>query len=328
MREFGFELALCAHLETETDGIVSRQLGAGVADPGGRVIDALLVESGPEFDERVAITPERIPDAAIESSVGPGRARHWKDVVSGHPDRAWRAVERAVEVGFFERERRNGRTYVRQTVRYPDWYGRLIGIENKPDLGRPGDLETQLRTDVSLGLLDEIVLATASYVTGAHLNRIPDEVGVWRFDPETGERVVIREPTSLDPEGFGIEPLDRQPGRTEIAVVSPEEKERRRRRMAERAYAKGWRTFAFPGCAECSVREVGSEPSTKSTASLPDCAWKGRVIDPAGCGPSCPGYDPAELPDVDLDAERAERTPWEPNPEGRRRRQAGLDRFG
>jgi hypothetical protein len=31
---------------------------------------------------------------------------------------------------------------------------------------------------------------------------------------------------------------------------------------------------------------------------------------------------------VDGDERRAERTPWDPDPDGRRRRQSGLDRFG
>ena len=321
MYEYGFELALCARLEAETDAVVSRQLGAGVVDPGGRVIDTLLVEPGPEFDERVAITPERIPDAAIESDVGPGRARYWRDAFDCHPDRARSAVERAIDVGFFERERRSGRTYVRQTVRYPNWYRRLIGIENKPDLERPGDLESQLRTDVSLGVLDEIILATASHVTRAHLHRLPDPVGVWRIDPETGQREVIREPTPLNSGGFGVELGEQHPGRTEIAVVEPAQKARRRRRMAERAYEKGWRTFEFPDCDECTA-------GTVADASVPYCTWKERIIDPANCGPDCPGYDPAEPLDVDLAAERAERSPWDPDPTGRTRRQTGLYRFG
>ena len=313
--EFAFELALAARLENG-ERVVSRQLGTGVE--GRRVMDIVCVEPGPAFDERVGLTAETIPPAAIESSVGPGRARYWKPAFDCHPERARQAVERALECGFFERERRGGRTHVRQVTRYPDWVGGLVGIENKPDLGRPGDLETQLLTDVHLALLDRVVLATESRVTGTDRNRIPDPVGIWRFDPETGDRTVLREPAQLPVENHGVEILDRSAGRTDIEVVTPAEKQRARRAVAERAYGKGWRTYAMPACARVDPDERG----------LPYCPWKGRVVRPATeCGPACGGHDPADPPAVDLDGLRAERGPWEPDPEGRVRGQAGLERF-
>ncbi|MFB6171431.1 MAG: DUF5787 family protein [Haloarculaceae archaeon] len=322
MREYGFELALCAHLEATSDDLVSRQLGTG--RHGRRVIDVLQVEPTDEFDARAAITPHAIPPRAIEAAVGPGRARDWRAAFDGHPERDRAAVERAVEVGFLERERRGGRTYVRQVARYPDWFGRLRGVENKPDLDAPGDLALQLRKDVSLGLLDEVVLATASYVTGAHLNRLPDAVGVWRFDPETGDRTVVREPTPLDATGPGLEVLDEHPGRTEVRPVSAAETARLRRRLAERAYGKGWRTWTLPACARCAA---GAE-SDAATPGLPACRYHGRLVHPAEeCGPDCPGHDPADPPAVDLDAKRARRSPWVADPAGRARRQAGLDHF-
>ena len=320
MREFGFELALCAHLEREGERrLVSRQLGGHVH--GRRIFDTVVVEptDADAVADRAAITPERIPTAAIESDVGPGRARYWKAAFDCHPDRAERAVELAVERGFFERERRNGRSYVRQTARYPDWVGSITAVENKPDLDRPGDLATQLRTDVSLGLVDRVVVATSDYVTGAHLNRIPDVVGVWRYDPEGDEREVVREPTPLSTDGPGIELIERGPSRTAIRPVTAAEKARARRRLAERAYGKGWRTFDYPGCGQCSPGEDG----------LPHCAWKGRPVRASEeCGPDCAGYVPDEAPTVDGAALRADRTPWERDPEGLCRRQSGLDRFG
>ncbi|WP_255170593.1 DUF5787 family protein [Natrononativus amylolyticus] len=322
MSEFAFELALCAALEERRDGIIARQLGGSVADPGGRILDVVCVEPGPAFDERRRLTGETIPDAAVRSAVGPGRFRYWKDAFDCHPDRARRATERAVEVGFFESKRRNGREYVRQVARYPDWYGAITGIENKPDLGRPGDLESQLRTDVSLGLVDEAILATESYVTRAHVNRIPEAVGVWRVHRE-GEAVteieVVREPTTLAVDEPGIEPLAFHPGRTDVAVVSSARKARARRRLAERAYGKGWRTYEFPDCGAC-------EPTAE--AALPFCAWKGDIVDAAAeCRPACGGYEPAAPADVDLAAERERWTPWLADPDGKRRRQSGLERF-
>ncbi|MDF9744639.1 DUF5787 family protein [Natrinema salsiterrestre] len=334
MSEFAFELELCARLERRRDGIVARQLGGSVADPGGRVLDVLCVEPGLEFEDRIAITSETIPDAAIESAVGTGQARYWKDAFDCHPERARSATERALEIGFFERDHSASATasreYVRQVARYPDWYDRLVAIENKPDLGRPGDLEAQLRTDVSLALVDEVVLATESYVTRAHLNRIPEAVGVWRVHREASdaggslEIEVIREPTSLSVDGRGIEPLESHPGRTEIATVSAEAKARARRRLAERAYGKGWRTYGFPDCAAC-------RPDDASDATLPYCEWKDRIVDAGSeCGSSCPGYRPDSdsVTDVDLEAERDRRTPWIADPGGKRRRQSGLDQFG
>jgi hypothetical protein len=316
VHEFGFELALCARLEREREAVVSRQLGASVH--GRRVLDTVLVEPGPGFDERAAITAERIPPLAVESEVGRGRARFFKDAFDCHPERARSAVERAVKIGFFERERHNGRTYVRQTARYPeDWFDRIVGIENKPDLGRPGDLETQLLTDVKLGLVDAAVLATASHVTGAHRNRIPDEVGLWRFDPDTGDREVLREPTPLPSDEAGIDIVERDPSGTEIRVATAGAKARARRRLAERAYGKGWRTYDFPSCARIDPAD-----------GLPYCPWKERLVRPAtDCGPDCGGHAPAEPPDVSVADLRAARTPWRPDPDGRQRRQAGLDRF-
>ncbi|ELZ12311.1 hypothetical protein C479_05868 [Halovivax asiaticus JCM 14624] len=334
MREFAFELELCAALEERREGIVARQLGASVANPGGRIVDVVIVEPGPQFDRRRALTAETIPDVLLAADIGPGRWTPWRTALDCHPDRAHQAVEHGVEIGYLERTRRNGRDCVRQVARYPtDWTERLVAIENKPDLGTPGDLERQLRTDVSLALVDEIVLATESYVTGAHLNRIPPEVGVWRVHREGDDDIelptieVVREPSPLPVEEPGIEPLASHPGRTDIGIVSPVEKATARRRLAERAYGKGWRTYAFPPCASCSGTDVGG--NDEPTATLPNCSWKERAIDAASeCGTSCPGYEPADPVAVDLVVEREARTPWVADPEPSTRRQVGLDRFG
>jgi hypothetical protein len=318
--EFAFELALCAHLEAATASLPARQLGAGVANPGGRIVDVCLVEPGPAFDERAAMTAETIPPRAIESDAGAGEAVHWRDALDAHPEVARSVVERAEAVGFFEVERRGGREYVRQATRYPDdWFDGLVGIENKPDLGSPGDLERQLQTDASLAVFDEVVLATESYVTGAHLNRIPDAVGVWRFDPETGEREVVREATRLPVDEPGVEPTARRSLRTDVAVVSAATKARARRRLAERAYGKGWRTYDLPACERARATDDGR----------PRCAHFERVVDPGrDCGEGCSARVPADPPAFDPAALRDERTAWERDPDGVARRQAGLDRFG
>lgn len=329
VREFPFELRLCAHLEaTRRDVLLARQIGASV-DAANRIMDVLLVEPGPEFDARTAITPETIPSAALDADVGPGRARYWKECFERPSEYTREVVERAIEVGYFERERRRGRTYVRATARYPDWFGRLVGIENKPDLGTPGDLATQLRKDVSLGVLDAVVLATESYVTGAHLNRIPPEVGVWRVDldaPPADRIEVVREATPLDPKSPGLEVVEEHVGRTDVRVATAAEKERTRRKLAERAYGKGWRPATFPACSE--VERWAGDDGDANGRSLPYCRYKGRVVDPGRCGPDCAGHDPADPPEVDVAGERDAHSPWVADPRGRARRQAGLDRFG
>jgi hypothetical protein len=325
VQEFAFELALCAGLERErSDRVYARQLGGAVH--GRRIVDVVAVEPGPEFDRRAAVTPETIPPLAVESDIGPGRARRPAKAFDCHPERARAVAERAVEVGFFERERRDGHTAVRATTRYPDWFDSLVAVENKPDLDRPGALRDQLRTDVSLGLFDRVVLCTESYVTAAHRNRLPDPVGIWRFDPDTGERTVLREADPLATDDGGIEVLDRAAGRAEIRPVTAAEKARVRRRIAERAYGKGWRTYEFPGCERCHPADMDSgDPD----AALPWCTWKDRPVRPTTeCGPDCEGHDPADPPAVDSDTVRARRSRWEPDPEGVARDQVGLDRFG
>ncbi len=316
--EFRFELALCGELEAATDWLVARQLGGAVAVPGSRIVDICAIQPGPEFDARTRITDRTIPSLAIESRVGVGEAVHWRDAFDCSADHARSVVDRAVDCGFYTAERREGRQYVRQTTRYPDWVESLVAIENKPDLGRPGDLEAQLRHDVSLGLFDEVILATESYVTRAHLNRLPDAVGVWRFDQKTGDRTVVREPTPLAVEKPGIEPGESKPLATEVRVVSAHEKRKKRRRLAERAYGKGWRPDTLPGCANCRVTDDGR----------PACAYYDRVINPStDCGEHCPGFEASEPPAVDLRKLRDERSPWVADPPGVARSQSGLRRF-
>jgi hypothetical protein len=318
VREYAFELALCVHLEETTDWVVARQLGGSVASPGGRIVDVVGLVSGPGFDRRAAVTAATIPPLALESDVGVGTSVRPERAFSCSSSVARRAADRAVEVGFFEADHRGGHRVVRRAVRYPeDWFAELVAIENKPDLGSPGDLEAQLRTDVSLALFDRVVLATESYVTRAHLNRIPEGVGVWRFDPEDGVKEVVREPDSLSTAATGVEPVDAQPLRTDVEFVAPDEKARVRRRVAERAYGKGWRPEP-PGCTHATVTADGR----------PYCARFDRVVDPGtDCGEGCSAFEAADPPAADRAAHRADRTPWVRDPDGVARRQTGLDHF-
>ncbi len=323
MREFGFELRLCAYLEG--DDIIARQLGGGVHAPGSRVVDVVQVEPGPDFEERTASTSETIPDTAIEADLSVGHATSRREAFADidiPPERQREVVDRAVEIGFVEREYRSGRELLRRATQYPsEWYDGIQAFENKPDLGSPGDLQRQLRFDVALGLFDEVILATASHVTGAHLNRIPPEVGVWQL--RDGDVSVIREPQPLPVDEIGVEVLDERPLRTDVTFPLPEEKAHTRRRLAERAYGKGWRTYDLPDCREVdTLRENGA-------GGLPYCSFHDMLVDPAvACDVGCAGYEPVDPPAVDLDVERDAASPWIADPEGRARHQAGLDRFG
>ena len=315
--EYAFELALCARLEERRGHVVARQLGGGVAAPGRRVVDVVTVAPGPEFAARARITDETIPPAAVEGGAGAGSTVRASEAVDLPEGRRESVLNRAVAVGFLERVRRGGTVRYRQRVRYPDdWFSTLIAIENKPDLDRPGALEDQLAYDASLALFDRAVLATESHVTRAHLNRIPDAVGVWRVDPETGTREVVREAAWLPVDEPGVEPIERHPGRTDVRVVSPAAKARVRRRIAERAYGKGWRP-APPACAHC-------EPTADGR---PHCAAFGRVVDPARDCEGCADREPADPPDVDRADLRDARTPWVADPAGVVREQSGLGDF-
>ncbi|MFB6071423.1 MAG: DUF5787 family protein [Halobacterium sp.] len=326
MREFGFELRLCARLEAGgvpglgDAGVVARQLGTSVHAAGGRIVDAVCVLPGPAFADRTALASETIPPAVLDADLPVGEYERVTRVFDGPPERARALAERGADAGFLDVTRRGGQQVVRQAARYPDWVGGLVGVENKPDLGRPGDLRLQMRHDASLGVLDYAVVATESHVTGAHLNRLPDAVGVWRVDfADENPIAVVREPRKLDAAGPGLEVLEEHPARTDVRPVTAAEKARQRRRVAERAYGKGWRTFDFPACAAASTGDAATP--------LPYCEYFDRVVDPAAeCGADCPGFDAADGPDVDLDAERERRTPWRSDAGGRRR-QSGLDQF-
>jgi hypothetical protein len=331
VREFEFELRLSAHLEQSgvpgvpdlaPEGVIGRQLGTSVAGAGGRVMDLVYVEPGPAFEARQRISPVTIPPLAIESDVGVGRFRRATAAIDAPPEVARRVAESAIEAGFFERSR-NGQLAVRQATRYPDWFGALVGVENKPDLDRPGDLTSQLRRDVSLGVLDAVVLATGSYVTGAHLNRLPDAIGVWQVDLDAADPIeVVREPTRLDPDAVGLEVVAEHPGRIDVEPVSAAAKRFQRRRIAERAYGKGWRTFDLPGCVHAEPRTVAG------TSGLPGCSSKDRLVDPGcECGPDCPAHEAGSPPAVDLARERERRTAWVADPPGLARKQANLEHF-
>ena len=67
MDEWEFETRLCATLEATQEALVARQLGAGIGQPGNRIVDVVLVTPGPDIEERVRLTDRSIPARAIAS---------------------------------------------------------------------------------------------------------------------------------------------------------------------------------------------------------------------------------------------------------------------
>ncbi|KPN30144.1 hypothetical protein SY89_00867 [Halolamina pelagica] len=130
--EVAFELALSAHLEAATDWIVARQLGAGVETPGARVMDLVGVVPTERVTDRAAITDRTIPPLAVEADVGVGEAVPVTEAFDCSPEHAASVAERAAELGFFHRSRRGGRTYVRQTTRYPSGSTDSSGSRTSP----------------------------------------------------------------------------------------------------------------------------------------------------------------------------------------------------
>lgn len=338
--EFEFEVTLCATLEA-TGKLVSRQLGTGIIHPGNRITDIITITTTDAFDNRTQITPEEIPEPAIKATVGPGRFQYWKDAyreLDIHPERAKSSMERAIDIGFFEAERRNGRTYIRQTTRYPDWIDTIQAIENKPNLSRPGALQTQLKHDVALGVVDEVILATRSHVTRAHLNRLPDKVGVWEY--RNGTITVVREPTQLPVTTSGIERLTQHPGRTDIEIVTRYQKAQKRQQLGERAYGKGWRTYELCDCSHITTQPLhqhieGNQVTTerksggRSVKGLPFCTQYAAIIDPGTtCGKDCPHYQSTESPiSTEFDTYREKTSPWTKNTRSLTRSQSHLDAF-
>ncbi|MFB6253164.1 MAG: DUF5787 family protein [Halobacteriaceae archaeon] len=319
MQEFAFELNLCEYLENHRRGIISRQLGASIHGGGAnRVMDIVHVSPGPAFEKRLSLGSSTIPPEAIKVPVSTGKWQPVSEVFDKHPEHTNRIVKQAVKAGFFEFTRKDKQPVIRQVTDYPVWYDTLTGIENKPNLNDPGNLSLQLDKDLALQLFDEIIVATTSYVTKAHLHRLPDEIGIWRFDPETSSLTVIRDPTQLNVQATGYDITETTPTRVDIKPVSQTEKHHKRRRIAELAFGKGWRIADLPACAHMEPSESG----------LPMCTYYDRVVNPnRACSPSCEGFKSGDKPTIDTAHLREQNTEWEKEPTGFAREQSSLDIF-
>lgn len=310
MKEFGFELRVCSWAEAnwppgEADpadavGIVARQLGTK-----HRRWDTVVIETTTEkLDARAPFGDDRLDSDLLHiARNAPSSWAFYQDALP-HPGYPWRyvreAVHRAADRGFIEKRRNGNRIEIRRRYRYPDWVDRIIAIENKPDLDAAAArvLAEQLEHDVALGLADEVWLATQARgeeVEPALLEAMPVEVGIlavseglegWRAESVWNPRTL----TVADP---GTRILERPDGGAydasacQFEYADPDWKREKRLEIAERAYERGWRSYADtmrPDCRHFEVREP--------EGPFPWCAAKGREPTAAECSGRCPEYTP------------------------------------
>ncbi|WP_318569600.1 DUF5787 family protein [Salinigranum marinum] len=276
--EFTFELVTCRwaerewppHRRSDRAVLVGRQVGTR-----DRRWDTLVVEC----DRDAVAVRDRFGPAELDSDLlhvvrhAPAEWAWYRDALP-HPGYPWRyvreAVHRAAARDAVETRRRGNRIELRRVAPYPDWISRIVAVENKPDLDASAAraLASQIRYDVDCGLLDEVWVATRATddpVPPVLLEEFPVEAGVLAVDPLDGAAEVLWHPSTLSPADHD-----------------------RRRVIAERAYGRGWRSYADamrPDCRGFELREVGE-------TFVPFCAAKGRCQTGAECSGSCPSFEP------------------------------------
>lgn len=219
------------------------------------------------------------------------------------PDYPWRyvreAVHEAADRGILEARKRDGRIECRRRFPYPDWVERIIAIEHKPDLeaSAADALAEQLEYDVALGLADEVWLATQTTderVPPALVEAMPVEAGILSLDPEGLTAEVLWHPRPLEADQPGTRILERASGSrmdqsaSRVEFVAGHEKQDLRRRIAERAYERGWRAVIDAMRPDCRHFELAADTLTHE----PYCAAKDRAQRAAECRQSCASFEP------------------------------------
>jgi hypothetical protein len=304
VKEFGFELRVCAWAERNwppgaEDGtpIVARQLGTK-----RRRWDTIVVETAESgLAERAPFGEARLgSDLLFLARHAPASWAYYRECLPD-PGYPWRYVREAIheadDRGFLETRRDGNRIEIRRRYRYPEWVDRIVAIENKPDLDAAAArrLGEQLEHDVALGLADEVWLATEATAEGvepALLEAMPVEVGILAVSPESGSLSCepVWRPRTLAAAEPGTRILGR-PGDGRSAArfeyADPAWKRRKRLEIAERAYERGWRSYAGTMRPDCRHFEL-----TDPTGPFPRCAAKGRPQTAAECSGSCPAFEP------------------------------------
>jgi len=311
VKEFGFELRVCAWAERQwpPDGdadagdrvaLVARQLGTR-----RRRWDTLVVETTREaLDRRAPLGDERLDSDLLHvARNAPSSWTYYRDGLP-QPGYPWRyvreAVHRAADRGFVETRKRGNRVQLRRRYRYPDWVDRVVAIENKPNLDAAAAraLSGQLEHDVALGLADEVWLATGA--TGAEvepalLEAIPVEVGILAVSERPGgwRAETVWNPRTLAVAAPGTRITERPAGGAADASAARFEyadtdwKRDKRLEIAERAYERGWRSYAETMRTDCRHFRL-RDP----TGPFPRCAAKGREQTAAECTGGCQSFEP------------------------------------
>jgi len=301
--EFAFELRVCQWAELEwapargdSAVVVARQLGTKY-----RRWDTLVLECDPAGLAQRG----RFGIAAFDSDQlhvlrhAPETWTFYRDTLPD-PGYPWRYVRESIhelaDRGGLETRKRGNRIEIRRVRPYPDWLRRIVAIENKPDLTASAarDLAGQLERDVALGLADEVWVATEA--TGERVEPVlladfPPEAGVLTVDTDAGTAEAVWEPRTLSATEPGTRILDRPEDDRSAArfeYADPEWKAEKRRAIAERAYERGWRSYAETMRPDCRHFELRAD----ETGVYPYCVSKGRTPTQHECRGSCGEFEP------------------------------------
>jgi len=311
LSEFTFELAVCQWVERhwppagerEAPIVVARQLGTR-----GRRWDTIIVECDPAgLRERARFGSEALNSDLLHVVEHAPAEWAWYQDALPHPGYPWRyvrdAVHEAADRGVIETRRgANGRIELRRKWPYPDWVRRIVAIENKPDLDASAarDLRPQIERDVALSLADEVWIATAATgerVEPALIEDVPVQAGILTVDvaasTDDGADVAWH-PQTLDPSEPGTRILERPDGGTYDASAARFEyadaawKADKRLEIAERAYARGWRSYVESMRPDCRHFQLADEDGWL----LPRCGAKERSQTASECHGGCPDFEP------------------------------------
>ncbi|PSP85237.1 hypothetical protein BRC83_03215 [Halobacteriales archaeon QS_1_68_17] len=301
--EFVFELRVCQRIEREwppgspaDSVVVARQLGTR-----HRRWDTVVVECDPGGLAARARFGQRALDSDLLHVVrhAPAEWAWYRDALPdpGYPWRYVReAIHRAADRGVVEARTDGNRLHVRRRWPYPEWVDRIVAVENKPDLDASAarDLAPQLSRDVALALADEVWVATVPTerrIEPVLFEDLPVEAGVLvvgeALEPVWHPRTLpVEDPGTRIVENPSPGGADRSAARFEYA--DPEWKATKRLEIAERAYERGWRSFAGtmrPDCRHFELRTDGRD-------ILPWCRAKDRNQSARECAGSCPAFEP------------------------------------
>jgi len=301
--EFAFELRVCQWAEREWSSaredsvvVVARQLGTR-----HRRWDTVVLECDPEgLEARGAFGADAFDSDHLHVlEHAPAEWTFYRDAVPD-PGYPWRYVRESVhelaDRDALDTRKRGRRIEIRRKREYPDWCRRVVAIENKPDLTASAarDLAGQLERDVALGLADEVWVATEA--TGERVEPVlladfPAEAGVVTVDTDAGTAETVWEPRSLEPDGPGTRITERPDDDYSAArfdYVGPEWKAAKRRAIAERAYERGWRSYADTMRPDCRHFELRADESGVS----PYCLAKERTPTQPECRAGCGSFEP------------------------------------